>query len=166
MLCHTQMECLQTEVQQERVLGSGNRAEVAHQLSHELGGKAHLTEGFHVGQSVIRLIGGAETGELLGIGHPVEVTAIHHDTTHLSGQSVHILRGRVGHDVGAPFEGTAVDWCGEGVVHDEGHPVLMGDLGKALDVEHGATRIRDSLTKHRLRVRTESCLYLLVGGLL
>ena len=115
---------------------------------------------------MITLVGCAESGELLGIGHPVEVTAVHHDTAYLRGQSVHVLCGGVGHDVGTPFEGTAVDRCGEGVVHDEGHPVLMGDLRKALDVEHGTAGIRDGLAEDGLRVGTEGSLNLLVRGFL
>lgn len=42
----------------------------------------------------------------------------------------------------------------------------MGDFGKALDIEYGATWVRYGLAKHRLGVRTEGCLYLLVGCLL
>ena len=166
VLCHTQMECLQAEVQQECVLRSGNRSEVAHQLCHELRRKAHLSECLHIRQSVIRLIGRTQSGELLCIREPVKVAAIHHDTAYLCSQSVHILRGGVGDDVCAPLEGTAVHGCGKRIIDDQGHPVLMGDLGEALYVEHGAARIRDRLAEHSLRIRAEGSLYLLVAGLL
>ena len=162
MLCHTQVECLQAEVQQERVLWSGDASQVAHQLGDEFRGEAHLAESLHIGQTVIRLIWRAEPGELLCVSHPVEIAAVYHAAAYLSSHTVHILRGRVGDNVGTPLKRAAVHRCCEGVVHDEGHTVLMGDLGKALNVEDGATRIRNGLSEQGFGVRTEGCLNLLV----
>ena len=72
----------------------------------------------------------------------------------------------MGHDVGTPFEGTAVDGCGKGVVDNEGHAVAVGNLGKTLNIEDGAAGVGDGLAEHGLRIRTEGSLYLLVAGFL
>ena len=102
----------------------------------------------------------------MGAGVPVEVAAIDDDAAHLCGVSVHILRGGVGDDVGAPLEGTAVDGCGECVIDDEGHAVLVGDACKLLDVQNLAARVRDGLAEQRLGVGTEGCRDFLLAGLL
>ena len=87
---------------------------------------------------------------------PIEVTTIHDTTTHLSSVSIHIFSGRMGYDISAPLKRTTVDRCGEGVIDDEGYAVAVGDTGELLDIEHLTARVRDSLAKQSLRVRTES----------
>ena len=62
---HAQVQRLQSEVQQECVLRGWNGAEVAHQLGNEFGGVGHLAELLGVGQSVVRLVGRGESGELV-----------------------------------------------------------------------------------------------------
>ena len=162
MLLHAQMKRLQTEVQDERVHGRRNGSEVAHELSHKLGDVAHLAKLLGVGQPVITVIGSAQAGELVGIGEPVEIAAVYHAATHLTCCSVHIFCGAVCHDVGAPFKRTTVDRCGESVVDDEGHTVLVSYACKLLNVEHGTSGVTYSLAKHHLCVRTECLLDLLL----
>ena len=113
---------------------------------------------------MVRLVGGAESGELLGMAKPVEVAAVDDDAAHLCGHTVHILCGGVGDDVGAPLEGTAVDGGGEGVVDNQGHAVLVGDACELLNVEHGAAGVGDGLAEERLCVWAEGCLNLLLGS--
>ena len=165
MLAHAQVQTLQTQVEDERVHWRWDGTQVAHQLSHELGGVTHLAEGLHVSQSVVALVRSAETREFLGIRHPVEVTAIHNHAAYLRCGAIHILSGRVGNDVGSPFKRTAVDRGGKGIVHDERHPVLMGDAGKLFNIEYGAARVADGFAKHHLGVRAESLLNLLLAGI-
>ena len=98
------------------------------------------------------------------MSQPVEVTAIHNTTANLCGHSVHILGGTVGYDIGTPLKGAAVYWCGKGVIHNQGNTVLVSNLSETLNIEHGTTRVRDSLAKHSLCVRAEGCLNLLVAG--
>ena len=86
---------------------------------------------------------------------PVEVTAIHDGSAHRRGVSVHILGSGVHHDVGSPFEGTAIDGRGEGIVHDEGHAVAMGDAGELLNVQHFERGIGDGFTEQGLGIGTE-----------
>ena len=163
---HTQVERFQTEVQQEGVLRAGNASEVTHELCHEFRHVGHLAKLLGIGQSVVRLVRGAETRELVGMGIPVEVTAIYHTAAYLRSMAVHIFRRRMCHDVCAPLEGTAVDGCGERVIHNQGHAVLVGDTGKLLDVKNLTARVRDSFTEERLRVRTESSRDFLLRGFL
>ena len=160
---HAQMEGLQTEVQQEGVLRSGDAAEVAHELGDELGGVGHLSEGLGVGQAVVGLVGGCETGELL---IPLEVAAINYAAADLCGVTVHVFRGGVGDDVGAPFEGTAVDGRGEGVVNNEGNAMLVGDAGKLLDVENLSAGVGDGLAEEGFRIGTEGLADFFLAGFL
>ena len=66
------------------------------------------------------------------------------------------------HDVATPFERTAVDRSGKGVIDDERHAMLVSHLGKTLDVEHAAARVGDGLAKETLGVLLETSLDLLV----
>ncbi len=162
---HTQMERLQSEVQQERVLRCGNAAQVAHELRYELGAVGHLAKALGVDDAVIRLVGSGESGELVGMGLPVEVTAVYYASAHLSGMTVHILGSGMGDDIGTPLKGPAVDRCGEGVVNYQGHAMLMSDAGKLLDVEHFTARIGDGLAEEGLGVGTESSVNLVLSSL-
>ena len=164
VLWHAQMQGLQTEIEQETVLRRRCRTEVTHELCHEFGDVAQLAEGLDIGESVVGVVGCAEVGELLGMGHPVEVSAIDHGTAHLGGHAVHVLRGGVGDNVGTPFERTAVDGRGEGVVDDEGHAVLMGNACKAFDVEDGTARVGDGFAEDQFCVWLEGCLDFFVRG--
>ena len=111
---------------------------------------------------MVALIGCAETGELLGMSHPVEVAAVYNHATNLARCAVHVLGSAVCDDVCAPFKRAAVDRCSECVVDNERHTVLVGDACKLLDVEHSATRVADCLAEHYLCVRAKCLLYLLL----
>ena len=113
---------------------------------------------------MVALIRCAEAREFFGIRHPVEVAAIHYYAAYLRCSTVHILGGRVGNDVGTPLEWAAVDRCGEGIVHDERHAVLVSNAGELLDVEHGTARVADGFAEHHLGVRAESLLDFLLAG--
>ena len=72
----------------------------------------------------------------------------------------------MGDNIGSPLKWTTIHGCGKRIINNQGHSVLMGYLGEALDIEDSATGVGNSLTKHSLGVRTESCLNLLVRGFL
>ena len=113
---------------------------------------------------MIRLVGSGQAGELLGMGHPVEIAAVHYGSAHLGGHAIHIFGGGMGHDVGAPFKGTAVDGGGEGVVHNEGDTVLVGYPREFLYVEDGTAGVGDGLAKQGLGIGTECLLNLFLTG--
>ena len=83
MLSHAQMQSLKAQIEDERVHGSGDGTQITHELCHQLGAITHLAESLHIGESVIALVGSAQTRELVGMGHPVKLAAIHHCATHL-----------------------------------------------------------------------------------
>ena len=60
------------------------------------------------------------------------------------------------HDVGTPLKWATVDGGGEGVVDDEWHAMLVGDVSKPLDIEHMTARIRDGFAEECFCIRTES----------
>ena len=159
------MQALQPQVQQEGILGGLDGPEVPHQLGRGLGDEGPaLAELLGIGDAVIALVGGAQAGELVRVGHPVELSAVHDAAAHGGTVAVHILGGGVGDDVAAPLKRAAVHGGGEGVVHDQGHAVGVGRLGKALDIQHGEGGVGDGLAEHGLGVGPEGGLQLLVGA--
>ena len=112
---------------------------------------------------MVALIRCAETRELIGIRHPVEVAAIHYNATYLRGCTIHIFSGRVSNDVGSPFEWTTVDRGSEGVVYNERYAVLVSNSCKLLNIEHGTAWIADGFTKNYLGIWTESLLDFLLA---
>lgn len=162
---HAEVECLEAEVEEERVLRSRDGAEVTHELRDELRGVGFFAEGFGVGEAVVALVGGGQAWEFIVVCFPVEVAAVAHGTAYLRGMAVHVFGGGVCDDVGAPLEWAAVDGGGEGVVDDEGHAMFVGHLGEAFDVEHSAAGVGYGFAEEEFGVGAESGLDLLVGPL-
>ena len=133
---HTQMKGFEAEVEQECVLRSLYRSEVAHELGRRFGDISHFAEGAGIGKTVIRFVGAGQPGEFIGMSFPVEISAVDDGSAYAGGVPVHIFGRRVCYDVGSPLERTAVDGCGECVVDDEGYSMPVGDAGKFLDVEN------------------------------
>lgn len=165
VLGDTQMEGLQSEIEQERVLRRLDGTEVAHQLCRCLGDVCHLAECLRVGQPVVRGVGLGQSGELVGMCVPVEIAAVDDCSAHTHGVSVHILGRGVGHDVGSPFKRTAVDRGSERVVDNQGYPVAVGDACELLDVEHLYARVGDGLAEEGFGVRTEGLADFLFAGI-
>ena len=162
---HAHMEALQPQVQIKGVLGGLDGAEVPHQLGGALGDEGALpAELLRVGDAVVAVVRGAEAGELVRVGHPVELAGVHDGAAYRRAVAVHVLGGGVGDDVGAPFKGPAVHRSGEGVVHDQRHAMGVGGLGELLDVQHRQGRVGDGLAEHRLGVGPEGGFQLLVGA--
>ena len=156
------MKALKAQVEVEGVLGALDGPEVAHELRRRLGDEGtRLTELLGVDDAVIRLVRGGEAGELLGMGHPVELSGVDDCPSHGDAVPVHVLGGGVRHDVGTPLDRPAVDGRGEGVVDDEGHAVRMCGGGELLDVEDRERGVGDGLAEDALRVGTEGGVELL-----
>ena len=143
------------------------RALAAAQVAHELRGGFHdvarRTEGLSVDQPVVALIGRAKSGELVGMRHPVEVTAVDNATAHGRRLPVHVFGGGMHHNVGSPLEGAAVDRGGKGVVDHQRHTLLVRHAGEALNVTHATAGVGDRFTEHELRVGTEGGTQFLVA---
>ncbi len=87
------------------------------------------------------------------MGHPVKLPGVDNRAADGGGMPVDILGGRMGDDVGAPFDRAAVDGGREGIVDDQRDAVFMGAFGKEGDVQDGQGGVRDRLAKDRLGVR-------------
>ena len=96
------------------------------------------------------------------MGIPVEVSAVNDAAADSHRMSVHIFCGRMGHNICAPLERTAVDRCRERIIHDKRHPMSVGYPGKLLNVENDKSRVRDRLTKYHFCIRAERLLDLLL----
>ena len=165
VLLHAEGQAFQTQIQDVSHLGGLDAAEVPHQLGGALGDKrAAEAEAFGVGDAVIAVIGGSQAGELVGVGIPVELAAVHDAAAHGGSVAVHVLGGGMGDDIRAPLEGTAVDGGGKGVVHDQGDAMGMGGLGELFDVQHGQGRVGDGLAEDGLGVGTESGVQFFLGA--
>ena len=163
---HPDGEGLDAEVQVKGVLGALDGAQVAHQLAGGLGDVGQFSEFLRIGEPVIGLVRGRQPGELLRVRLPVEVAAVDDGAADRGAVAVQVLRSGVRDDVGAELDGAAVHRRGERVVHDEGHPVGVGDAGEPLDVQHPDARIGQRLAEKQLGVRPEGSLDLFVGSVL
>ena len=162
---HAQVQALQPQIDEEGVLRRLDRAQIAHELRRRLGDVGTFqAEALGIHHAVVALIGRREPRELVGVGVPIKAARIHNDASDGSAVAVHVLGSGVGHNVGAPLDGPAQHRRGEGVVHDERHPVAVGRRREALDVEHGQRRVCDGLAEDALRVGPESGFKLLVGA--
>ena len=128
------MQGLQTEVQIEGVLWTLDRAQVAHELGSCLGDICQFTECLGIAQSVVGHVWLGEASELVVLSFPIEVTAVHNHTAYLYAMSVHIFGGGMGDNVCAKLKWTAVDRGREGIVHNQWHTMLVGDVCYALNI--------------------------------
>ena len=111
---------------------------------------------------MVGLIRCAEPREFIRVGEPVEVSAVHDRSADCDTVAVHILRRGMDHDIGAPFDRTAVDRGREGIVHDQRDAVRMGGFREFLDVQHGESRICDGLPEDSAGILAEGGVQLLL----
>ena len=157
VLLHPEGKTLQTQVQNESTLGRLDAAKVPHQLGGALGNISTLqSKALGVGDAVVAFVRGAQAGELLGMGRPIKLAAVNNHAADGRCVTIHVLGGRVGHNIGAPLNGTAVDGSSEGVVHDQRDAMGMGSPGKFFNVLHGKSRVGNGFAKNRLGVGPES----------
>ena len=95
----------------------------ATKITHELGGSlgnegAGLSKFFRIGNAVVGLIRLAQPWEFIRMGQPVKFATIHDGAAYAGTMTIHILSCGMGYNICAPFDGTAVDGGGEGIIHD------------------------------------------------
>ena len=163
---HAQVKRFEANVQEERILRSLDAAEVAHELGRSLRDEGALAESLRVGKTVVARVRFGEALELVMMGFPVEVSAIHDAATHGHRVTVHVLGGGMGHDVHAEFNRAAENRSRERVIDNHRHAVLVGDVCKALEVQNLAGRVCNRLAKEALGVRAEGLLDFLVARIL
>ena len=163
---HAEVKRFETNVQEERILRRLDGTKVAHELGSRLRDVGTLAESLRVGKAMVARIRFGEALETVVVRFPVEVAAIHNATTNCHGVAVHVLGGGVGHDVNAEFNRAAENRSRERVVHNHRNAVLVGNVGKALEVEHLARRVSNRFAEEALGVRAESLLDFFVAGVL
>ena len=164
---HAYVQAFQTQIEKECVLGGRSRAEIPHQLGSCLHNKGHLTEALGVYDTVIAVIGLAQTGELVRVCEPVKISGIHDASANLRAVTVHILGGGVGNDIRTEQKRLAVDGRSKGVINDERHVVRVGRVRELFNIQNGQCGIGNGLAEHRLGVGTECGLQFVlraVGG--
>ena len=165
MLRHAYMQAFQRAVQEERRLRVLHGAQVAHQLSGGFRDECALeAELFRIRYAVIAFVGRGKAGEFIGMRHPVEFAGVNNCAAKIGCVAVHVFGGGVRHDVGAPFDGTAIHGRGEGIVDHERHAMRMRGVCESLDVEYGERGVGDRFAEHELGVGLEGRLELLVGA--
>ena len=159
---HAESQGLQTEVEQECGHGGHGVAHVAEHLHSCLGDVGGGAEGLGVDHAVVGVVGGGQLG-IAAAHRPVELTAVHDTAAHHGGVAVHVLGGGVGDDITAVLEGTAEDGRGEGVVHHQGHIVLVRQLGVSFDIEDHQGGVGHGLTEEQTGVLVHHGLDLSIG---
>lgn len=87
VLLHAEGQTFQPQIQQERALGGLDAAKVPHQLGGTLGDeRAAETEALGVGDAVVAVVRGTQAGELVRVGRPVELAAVHDGTAQSGGR--------------------------------------------------------------------------------
>ena len=79
---HPEVKGLQSEAEVEGILRALDRAEIPHQLAGCLGDVGEFPELPGVGESMVGRVRSGESGELVRVGFPVEVAAVHDRTAH------------------------------------------------------------------------------------
>ena len=64
--------------------------------------------------------------------------------------AVHVLGGGMGHDIGTPFNGAAVDGGGKGVIHNQRHTVGVGCIGKLFNIQYRQGGVGNGFAKDSL----------------
>ena len=162
---HAHVQALETEVQEKRALRRLDGTEVTHELRGGLGDVgAFQAEAFGIGHAVVAFVGRAEAGKFFGVLRPVELAGVDDAAADRAAVAVHVLRRRVGDDIGAPFKRATVDRGGESVVDDQRHAVGVGRFGKFLDIENGEGGVGDRFAENGFGLGTEGRVEFFLGA--
>ena len=71
----------------------------------------------------------------------------------------------MGNDIGSPFNRAAVYRRCKGIIDNKRYSVSVGNLCKLFDIENVKCRISHSFAKHRLCIRAEGGIKLLLAGI-
>ena len=104
---------------------------------------------------MIRLIRRGQPREFLRMSFPVKVSAVYDCPAHAGGMAVHVLGGRVRHNVSSPLERPAVNGRCKRIVNDKRHSVSVSCVREFFKIENNKRRIRDRLTEHCLCIVSE-----------
>ena len=136
-----------------RVVRCNSCADVAKQLHARFDDvRDSVTENGGVRRSVVGGVRFGESGELLDVLRPRELSAVDDRTGHDCSVTTEELRRRVNDDVRAVFKRTDEVRRRNRVVDEERDAGFVSNSGHALDVENVDAGVGDGLAKERLRV--------------
>ena len=101
---------------------------------------------------MIGVVGRGESGELVGVCHPVKLAAVDDRAAYSCVVTVHIFGCRMGDDISPPLDGSAVNRRRKCIVDDQRNAVRMRRIGEALDIKYDKGGIGNGLAKNGLGV--------------
>src|SRR5690625_3772849 len=156
---HPQRQGLEALGDEERVERRNCRTQVAQQLQARFQNERYVrakcalrTEIGRVGQAVVARVWLVEAGESLRVLAVIELAGVDDHATNRVAVPAQVLRGGVQYDVGAKLDRAQGVGGGDGVVDDEGHTDLVGEVGDGLDIEDVTGRVPDRITEESLRL--------------
>ena len=118
----------------ERVEWRNRRTHVAkrhHARATDVGSRP---QGLGINHPVVADIGLIQAWKALLVLRPGKLATIHNGASHTVAMTGQILGERMHDDVGTMVDGAHEVGAGHGVVHDQRHPMRMGDLGQRGDI--------------------------------
>ena len=150
---HSQMQCLQSYIQQKRILGRLDGTQISHNLRRCLGNICPFAEFLRINNPMIGGIRLSQPRIFLRMLIPVKIPAIHNTASHAHCMSIHIFGGGMGDDICAPFKRTAINRRWKCIVHNQGNSMIMGCLCKFLNIQNYQCRIGNGFCKHCFCIR-------------
>ena len=164
---HAQSQRFDALQNQERVEGRNRRAHVAQRHDAGTADVGSGAECFGIDDAVVGHVRFVETLELRLVLGPRELAAIDDDAADGIAMAAEVLGQGMDDDVGAVLERAAQVRRGHGVVDDDRHAMLVGDLGELFEVGDVAERVADRFAEHRLGLAVdqffEGCRVTVIG---
>ena len=154
---YTQAQCFHTLQQDEGIEWGNGSTGVTQDDGTDAGDVSSSAYCIGKYDTMIRRIWFCQSGELVGVLLPVELTTIDDDTTQRSTMSAQELSGRVYHDVCSVLKRTNQVRCTKGVVDDEGNAVFMGHLSHTFYICNVRIGVSEGLCVDSLGVRLDGC---------
>src|SRR5215472_4739558 len=133
MSLHAQRQRLQPLQEKPAIERGYSGTQVAHELHACLDDVSQWAEGLDKAQAVVRRIGLDQPGETTI--RPVELAAIHDYASDGSAVATDEFSSRVDDDIASVLEGLYQVRCGQRIIQDQWHPVLMRDIGHGANIE-------------------------------
>ena len=135
MTLYSDMQTLQSEIQDKCTLRRLYRTEITHQLCSCLCDKCALfSELLCICNSMITVIRCGKSREFVCVFHPVELSGIYDASTDSCSMSVHVFGCGMSYDICSPFDRTTVDRSRECIIYNKRYSLLMRYLCKLLNI--------------------------------
>ena len=159
---HPQGQGLQTLIDVKGPLRALAAAHIPHQLHPCLDNVGSLAKGLCINKAVVGCVRLHKFGKTPT--SPVKITTVNNNATHLQGVAVHIFRCGMDNDIRPVFKRTAQHGRGKGIIHYQRHTVLVGQTGKAFNVQHIHGGIGQGLAKKGAGIGAHQCFNVGIGS--